>query len=99
MMLMIPMLTMPVLLLHPVFHLLLLLPLVLLCLFVILPDQVLQLLWKAQPDAAASNPMPYMGRMHELLLGDPYLDLLTGQGGKGVGVKLRVTEIKKLLNF
>lgn len=63
------------------------------------PDQVLQLLWKAQPDAAATSPMPYAGRVQELLLGDPYLDLVAGKAGKVAGVKLAVHEIKKLLNF
>jgi hypothetical protein len=37
--------------------------------------------------------------MQELLSGDPYLELVVGQAGKVVGVRLVVHEIKKLLNF
>lgn len=60
-------------------------------------DQVLQLLWKAQPDEDASKPMPYIGQLRDLLGGDPYFEL---GGGKGAaGVKLNVDNIKKLLNF
>ena len=59
----------------------------------------MQLLWKAQPDAAASSPMPYSNQLRELLAGDPYLDLAPVPGTKGTAVKLRVQAIKKLLNF
>lgn len=62
-------------------------------------DQVLQLLWKAQPDEAAGSPMPYIGHLRRLLGGDPYLTLCTDAEGKVIGVKLRVQKIKKLLNF
>jgi hypothetical protein len=43
--------------------------------------------------------MPYTGHLGRLLGGDPYLTLCVGLEGKVIGVKLRVQEIKKLLNF
>lgn len=61
--------------------------------------QVLQLLWKAQPDASANEPMPYTGKLGMLLGGDAYLQLCDGPDGRVLGVKLKVQEIKKLLNF
>lgn len=60
--------------------------------------QVLQLLWKAQPDEAANVPFPYTGRLGSLLGGDAYPQPCV-DGGQVVGVKLRVGDIKKLLNF
>jgi hypothetical protein len=60
--------------------------------------QVLQLLWKAQPDEAANTPFPYTGRLGSLLGGDAYLEMCV-EGGQVVGVKLRVGLIKSMLNF
>lgn len=59
---------------------------------------MLQLLWKAQPDEAANTPFPYTGRLGSLLRGDAYLQLRV-DSGQVVGVKLRVGDIKRLLNF
>jgi hypothetical protein len=62
-------------------------------------DQVLQLLWKAQPDEAAKQPMPYQGRVNVLLGDDPYYEMDPESQGKRSWVQLRVGNIKGLLNF
>jgi uncharacterized membrane protein YgcG len=45
-------------------------------------EQVLLLLWRAHPDVAAKSPMPYRGRVAELLEGDPYLVCVQQQGSR-----------------
>lgn len=62
-------------------------------------DQVLQVLWKAQPDEAAKHAMPYQGRVDVLLGDDPYYELGPETQGKRSWVQLRVGSIKGLLNF
>jgi hypothetical protein len=70
------------------------------------PDAVLQTLWAAAPDDSSSSPMPYAGRLQELLAGDPYLQLHTSQalGAATVvvpaaAVMLRVHAIAEVLYF
>lgn len=67
---------------------------------VCLTDLVLQELWAGAPDAASSTPMPYAGRMADLLAGDPFLQLhgVDAPGGKQ-GVKLTVQAIKAVIRF
>ena len=70
---------------------------------------VLQELRAAAPDPASATPMPYAGRLQELLAGDPYLQQCGGEGAvadaasassvAAGGVKLLVRAIKAQLNF
>lgn len=61
--------------------------------------QVLQALWRAQPDESAKQAMPYQGRVNVLLADDPYYALGLEAQGKCSWVQLKVGSIKGLLNF
>jgi hypothetical protein len=52
----------------------------------VLLNAVLQALWRVMPDESCSSPMPYAGRLSQLLMGDPYLQLSCGQ----LGVPIRM---------
>lgn len=60
---------------------------------------MLQLLWKAQPDEAAKQVMPYKGKLQALLGDDPYYDLAPDPLSGRMWVRLQVGAIKNLLNF
>jgi hypothetical protein len=62
--------------------------------------EVLHHLWRAQPDAAAHEPMPYTKMLRELLTGDPYYELVIDQQcSSHYWVKLNIEKIKSMLNF
>jgi hypothetical protein len=69
----------------------------------VIADQVLQLLWKAQPDEASQQLMPYKGRVWQLLSDDPYYRLEPDPSGAAnpheSWVQLRLANIKGLLNY
>lgn len=66
---------------------------------------MLNALWKAQPDAAASQPFPYSKRVHQgalkaLLEGDPFFEVLQDKHcASHWWVRLNVEKIKSNLNF
>jgi hypothetical protein len=61
---------------------------------------VLHHIWRAQPDEAASSPMPYTKMLRELLAGDPYFDVVVDpQCASHLWVKLNVDKITQMLNF
>lgn len=62
-------------------------------------DQVLQLLWKAQPDDAAKQAMPYKGKLQQLLGDEPHYQLAPDPISGRMWVQLQVGSIKRLLNF
>lgn len=63
-------------------------------------DQVLQLLWKAQPDEAAKQSFPYKGKLRLLLADDPYYEVAPDPLSPWrLWVKLLVGTIKGLLNY
>lgn len=61
---------------------------------------MLQALWKIQPDEASQVPMPYEGRVYELLRGDPYFELSADpHSSSRQWVQFRVGRVKELLNY
>lgn len=61
-------------------------------------EQVLQVLWKAQPDEAAKQEMPYKGRAAVLFSDDPYYELAPDTSGRK-WIQLKIAQIKGLLNY
>jgi len=62
--------------------------------------EVLHHMWRAQPDEASKQAMPYTKQLRELLTGDPYFAVAVDKKCPShFWVKLNVDKIKSTLNF